>query len=313
RSYKEKSSFCRFWEIGKREKRSKKRLKAYNYKYNSKEYQDELSLNVYDYGARNYDPAIGRWMNIDPLAEKHPEISPYIYCKNNPVVFVDPDGRDFGIYIDFVKGTVTIKGTYYATSADQASANQATNYWKNQSGKFNYSFTDENGNKQSFAINYDLSVQIVTPNAGESDLAALNRTLDGDISGEGNVYRVLPDAQFDPNTNGSTSMNYVTVRNSKKSADTGSHEVGHSLGIYHFEKGLMTDSSTDPNRTNNVYPENVSNTVYSPIKSTASEPEKVAKPRGGAGRATLHLEGTTDPRAPQTNKGYRRLRNGTVK
>jgi|GEM_PF-6703618 len=41
----------------------------YNYRFNGKEWQDDLSLNWYDYGARNYDPAIGRWMNIDPLAE----------------------------------------------------------------------------------------------------------------------------------------------------------------------------------------------------------------------------------------------------
>ena len=71
---------------------------SYKYKYNGKEFQDELGLNMYDYGARNYDPVLGRWMNIDPMAGKWQEYSPYNYTLNNPMFFVDPNGEDVYLY-----------------------------------------------------------------------------------------------------------------------------------------------------------------------------------------------------------------------
>ena len=67
---------------------------AQRYKYNGKELDRIHGLNLYDYGARQYDAALGRWTSIDPLAEKYYGVSPYAYCANNPVTFVDPDGRN---------------------------------------------------------------------------------------------------------------------------------------------------------------------------------------------------------------------------
>lgn len=63
----------------------------YNYKYNGKELQDELGLNTYAYGFRDYDPAIGRWFNIDQLSEKYHTSSPYAFVQNIPEDVVEND------------------------------------------------------------------------------------------------------------------------------------------------------------------------------------------------------------------------------
>ena len=51
-------------------------------------------LNTYDFGARQFDFAALVWTTRDPLAEKYYSVSPYAYCLNNPVKYVDPDGKD---------------------------------------------------------------------------------------------------------------------------------------------------------------------------------------------------------------------------
>ncbi|SFG78361.1 RHS repeat-associated core domain-containing protein [Prevotella sp. KH2C16] len=63
------------------------------YKYNGKELDRMHGLDWYDYGARHFDASIGRWMCVDPLVEKYHGISPYAYCLNNPIRYVDPDGK----------------------------------------------------------------------------------------------------------------------------------------------------------------------------------------------------------------------------
>lgn len=65
---------------------------AQNYKFGGKELNYEFDLKWYDVSARNYDPALGRWMNIDPLAEQMRRHSPYNYGFDNPIYFMDYDG-----------------------------------------------------------------------------------------------------------------------------------------------------------------------------------------------------------------------------
>ena len=80
------------------------------YKFNGKELDEETGF--YYYGARYYDPRISIWQSVDPLAEKYPDYSPYVYCGNDPINNIDPDGRYFvGINDKKVSFTLAKDGT----------------------------------------------------------------------------------------------------------------------------------------------------------------------------------------------------------
>lgn len=64
-----------------------------SYLYNGKELLDKLNLNLYDFGARYFDPVIGRWTSPDPMSHLREWVSPYNFVQNNPLNRIDPDGR----------------------------------------------------------------------------------------------------------------------------------------------------------------------------------------------------------------------------
>lgn len=69
-------------------------LSSNRYRFSGKEEQTTgPESGLLDFGARMYNPTLGRWMAIDPLAEKYVSLSPYVYCANSPIMIIDPDGR----------------------------------------------------------------------------------------------------------------------------------------------------------------------------------------------------------------------------
>lgn len=68
---------------------------GYRFGFNGMQRDDEIKGpgNSLDFGARMYDSRLGRWMSVDPLAGKYPDLSPFNFVSNNPLIFIDPDGK----------------------------------------------------------------------------------------------------------------------------------------------------------------------------------------------------------------------------
>jgi len=112
----------------------------YKYKYNGKELQEELNLNIYAYGWRDYDPAIGRFNKIDRFAEKYTSITPYNYALNNPSYFIDVKGDSIAVPQQYRSKINTI--------LEQSFGENASNFSYSSNGMLVF-----NGNKKSLSNN----------------------------------------------------------------------------------------------------------------------------------------------------------------
>ena len=126
------------------------------YKYNGKEFDNKKGLNWYDYGARHYDAALGRFTTNDPLAEKYYSMSPYTYCADNPVKFIDPNGMEYapGDLFKTKRAAAKDWGMYYnGASIIRKREMGSSIYEVKQKGKLKgYSYSAANEGEHSVSI-----------------------------------------------------------------------------------------------------------------------------------------------------------------
>ena len=249
-----------------------------NYKYIGKELDTMYGWNMQDHEARWYDPVVGRWMVTDPLQEKYASFSTYYYANNNPLLFIDFNGKDGVRIVDEDNKTLTIKADYFViTTAQQYRDNNIINVFKGYSSKDIEKMNSYNeylnnlklivpaGEYEGYSIMFDLSFF----DAGDALEASIEASEDmyegisiGNIMQLGNekTHKNL-NFQTKYNDDGSTStVGGTTVKKKtivmNKPEDTKMnriHEIFHTLGFTHPEgsggkQGIMKYPPNKPSK-----------------------------------------------------------------
>lgn len=140
----------------------------------------------------------------------------------------------------------------------------------------------------TYLVKIDVKVAevIISPNMGE--MGSLNVALSSDNSGQGNIFRVVPDSKMDSNTNGTTiGENYIQVKDSRANSDTGAHEMGHTLGLDHNTSGLMTPASADSGRSNDLKKSDIKDIISYPLNRKVNYESDSTGNRTNAGKGTV--------------------------
>ena len=187
------------------------------YKYNGKELDTKNGLNWYDYGARHYDAALGRWHAVDPNIKNNVEMTPYAYCFNNPLKYKDPDGKD-GV-ISICGNNITVRSNIIIYGKD-ASSQLARIYKSGIMGTWGKE-TIYKYNGTTYNILWDVNVRVAAPQE-KFDFNGVNNYIE--VSMEKNTSYVT-------NYNRGLFRGRNRIGNSLQEDNPAPHEFGHLLGL----------------------------------------------------------------------------------
>ena len=145
----------------------KKRGNAHTFGFNGKENDNEVrgEGNSLDFGARIYDPRLGRWMSVDHLHAKYAGLSPYNLVINNPIMFVDPDGKE--VKPADANAIAVIRSTLPCDAQEYVVINPETGYIdKTRLSQYNNSGNSSNFNSLLSLANHKEIIEVSLVNGG---------------------------------------------------------------------------------------------------------------------------------------------------
>ena len=239
---------------------------CWTFTFSAKERDSETGLSYF--GSRYYSSDLSIWLSVDPMSDKYASLSPYVYCADNPVKLVDPNGEDYEVEVN--GNTIIIRATYYVTKDAKEGVEMAFNYFKSQ--EQNLSYTMENG--EVYSIKFDLSIAEGEYNTWEEAYNAASKS----GNNYSNVCKI--DKTRKENALGQTEAGRVITIRPDCSLDyrTYAHEIGHTLGFSEWSFELM---QSDGGRWDmGLYNEYIQQSMMRTKIPTKATPTIVTSPNG---------------------------------